>query len=168
MEIFEFKVKTFTKTKYGFNLHFTYYVDVKWFNDKCQIIIKTNNNKKIIYETIVSDERYNIEIDNIKIQMEDGKYIDIIVKDFERCVSCKNKISKNEEWVYEEYDMFCSYECMKKPVADKCCICKKDIPRRSDWIYPLHCSIFCATINVLTIQTILPIDIIKNISNKIG
>ena len=82
--------------------------------------------------------------------------------------SCKNKISKNEEWVYEEYDMFCSYECMKKPVADKCCICKKDIPRRSDWIYPLHCSIFCATINVLTIQTILPIDIIKNISNKIG
>jgi hypothetical protein len=167
MDILEFEVKTSTKTKYGFNLHFTYYVNVKWFYKKCKIIIKTYYHKKIIYETIVSEERYNTEIDNIKTLMEDGKYKDILVKDFERCVACKTWIDKEDQWVYEEYDMFCSYICMKKPIADKCCICKKDISRRYDWQYSLHCSIFCALVSVLKTYTILPIDIISNIANKI-
>lgn len=168
MDTLEFTVKTSTKTKYGFDLHFTYYVNVKWFYDSCQIRIKTYYHKKVVYETIVSEERYNIEINNIQTLMEDGKYKDILVKDFERCVACKSWIDKNDKWVYEEYDMFCSFNCMNKPIADKCCICKKDVPRRSDWRYPLQCSVFCATYGVLKTQTILPTDIISNIANKIG
>ena len=167
MNNFEFEMKGNSETKYGFKLRFRYYIDTTWFYDKCRVNVKTYYKKNIIYETTISENEYNSEIEKIQKKMEDGEYMKILVKDFQRCVACRDSITERDQWVYDEYDIFCSSECKQKPIADKCIICMSDIPRRYGWIYPNYCSVYCVVSDNLLKKTVLPDYIILEIAKKI-
>jgi hypothetical protein len=167
MTNFEFLMKGFSETKYGFKLNFRYYIDTMWSYDKCKIKVKTYYKKNIIYETTISENEYNSEIEKIQKKMKDGEYMKILVKDFQKCVACHESITEREEWVYEEYDMFCSRDCQRKPKADKCLKCNSNVSRVSHWKYPNYCSEYCAVHNKLSNQNLLPTDIITEITKKI-
>jgi len=168
MSTLTFEVKTSSDTKYGFKLRFTYNVSVDWFYNNCRIKVTTYHHNKLIMETTVSENKYNSTIDSIKQEMESGKYKDILVKDFGRCVACKQWMDEpRDKWKYEEYDMFCGYDCQRKPIADKCIVCSKNVPRRYGWCYPNHCSVYCAAQITLMEKTILPKDIILSITGRI-
>ena len=165
---YEFEEKVLYITKYGFSLKFTYFVEVKWFyNDTCRIKIKTFNNKKIIYETVISGHKYDLEIDLIKNQISIGKYLDKFVKDYGKCIGCKQINDENCKWLYDEHGLFCSFECQKKPFADKCTICSKDISRRFQKVCPDKCSIECLVQDFLLKKTFLSLDVILYITKML-
>jgi hypothetical protein len=115
-------------------------------------------------ERTVSENKYNETIDFIQKEMESGKYKDVLIKAFGRCIACRCLMNEPEDqWKYEQYDIFCSRDCQRKPIADKCIVCGKNVTRRSGWDYPMHCSFYCAAKKTMLEQTILPKDIISSI-----
>jgi hypothetical protein len=163
----DFEMKGVIHTKYGFKLRIRYYIDTYWYYNECKVKVKTYYKKNIIYEITISEDKYNSEIENIQKKMENGDYMQILVKDYGKCVACNYSITEEEMWLYDTYDIFCSGDCQRKPIADKCILCNSNIPRRTDWIYQNHCSIYCAAHNNLLKNTKLPNDIISTIIKKI-
>lgn len=161
---YEFKEQIKYDTKYGFPLRFTYFVAADWFYDQCKIEVKTFHQRNIIYKNIIRDYQYDSEIDNIRKEMSKGKYLNEIIKDYGRCVACKQiNVSNDCNWLYDENGMFCSYDCQRKPFADKCTLCSRDIPRRFGQICPDQCSVKCFVKQSLLEKTLLSMDVISNI-----
>ena len=163
-----FKVKTSYKTKYGFNLRFTYNVIVDWFYTKCRVRVTTYHKMKLIYEETIPENRYNRTVDKIRSKMERGEFKDVLVKDYGRCVACKHWMDdESDSWKYDEYDMFCSRDCQRKPIADKCKNCPRNVPRSYTWGFPGYCCIQCFSKATISEKTLLSDDIIKNIVERI-
>ena len=168
MSSLSFDVKDEMKTKYGFNLRFTYTISVNWFSINCQIKVITLYQRKQIFETTVSDEEYNSTIDDIKYMMKSGQFKMDLVKDYGRCIACKQWMDNpSDAWKYENYDIFCSTDCQRKPIADKCILCTHDIPRRYDWGFPDYCSRDCASNKILCNNTKLSKVVIRKIIQKL-
>ena len=168
MESLTFDVNDEMKTNYGFNLKFTYTISVKWFSINCQIKVMTLYQRKTIFEIMVSDEEYKNTIYNIKYMMKSGQFRMDLVKDYGRCIACKSWMDDpSDTWKYERYDIFCSSECKKKPIADKCILCSQDVPRSYTWRFLDYCSKYCAYEKMFCENINIPKEVIRKIIRKV-
>ena len=85
-----FEVKDVLQTKYNIGISFRYTISVSYNVDKCYIQIISFHKKRVIYTTIVTIDKYDETIQNIKNKMKNGDFLIDIVKDYGRCVGCKN------------------------------------------------------------------------------
>lgn len=162
-------LKSSYKTKYGFFFSFSYYITTRWFYSECEISVFTKNKKNLVFYKKVKEEEYNAEIEKIQQKILGGYKIKEFVKDYGKCLACKKRIdSESDEWLYEEYDMFCSRICLRKPIADKCTKCKTgDIPRNYDWEFPGYCKKSCFLENLMVEKINIPRVISKYIVEKL-
>ena len=115
----------------------------------------------MLYQSNPQKDEYEKELDLIEKELRRKEYICKFIKDYGKCIACKKDMEHN--WLYFEYNIFCSLDCKRKPIADKCIVCKKDVPRNYFWKYPGYCNINCACSHTLIKYTDLSKDVIQMI-----